>query len=102
MPIKTFPFDGSRYIIGEEAELDFVRDALETGDERHLSHVVGLIARARGLASIAEDIGVTREALYEALSERDGATADLRRLAEAFAARLRSASSAKSEPTAAE
>jgi probable addiction module antidote protein len=98
MPIKTFPFDGSRYIASEEAELDFVRDALETGDERHLAHVVGLIARARGFASIAEDIGVTREALYDALSERDGAAEDLRRLADAFVARRR----ADSEQTAAE
>jgi probable addiction module antidote protein len=102
MPLKTFPFDGSRYISSEEAELDFIKDALETGDEHHLAHVLGLIARARGLTSIAKEIGVSREVLYDALSERDGAAADLRRLADAFATRLRSASSAESEHTAAE
>jgi probable addiction module antidote protein len=69
MPRKTLPFDGSEFFETPESQVDLLSDALETGDAGHIAHVFGVIARARGMTSIAKEAGVTREALYKALSE---------------------------------
>jgi probable addiction module antidote protein len=69
MAIETFPFDTSRYAGTPEAQAELIADALETGNVDYIAHVLGVIARARGMTSIAREAGVTREALYRALSE---------------------------------
>jgi probable addiction module antidote protein len=69
MAIKTTIFDTSEYAGSPEAQAELVADALETGDANYITHVLGVIARARGMTSVAKDAGVTREALYKALSE---------------------------------
>lgn len=35
-----------------------------------MSHALGIVAKARGMSNVARDAGVTREALYKALSDR--------------------------------
>ncbi len=40
---------------------------LEEGDAGELAHALGVVARARGMAQIAEASGLGREALYKAL-----------------------------------
>lgn len=69
MPLETFPFDTSEVVSTPEAEAELLDDALQTGELSHIAHVLGVIARARGMSSIAKEAGVTREALYKALSE---------------------------------
>ena len=87
MPLETHLFDGARFISDREAEVEFVRDALETGDQGHLAHVLGLIARSRGVASMAAELGVTRDAIFDALDgQRDSAA--LHALAEEFLSRV--------------
>ncbi len=44
---------------------------IEEGDPGELAHALGVAARARGMAQIAEESGIGREALYKAL--RSGA-----------------------------
>ena len=68
MAIKTYPFDTSEYLGSAEAQSELMADALETGDASYIAHVLGVIARARGMTQIAKEAGVTREALYKALS----------------------------------
>lgn len=69
MPLKTVPFDGSQYFDTPESQLELLEDAFETGDAGYVAHIFGIIARARGMTSIAKEAGVTREALYKALSD---------------------------------
>ena len=70
MALETFPFDSSEFLGTPEAQLDLLTDALETGDATYIAHALGVVARARGMTAIAKEAGVTREALYKALSER--------------------------------
>jgi probable addiction module antidote protein len=69
MAIETIPFDTSEFVGTPEAEAELLADALETGDASYIAHALGVVARARGMSSIAKEAGVTREALYRALSE---------------------------------
>ena len=48
-----------------------INDAFESGDPRHIAHALGIIARARGMTQVSRDAGVSRRALYKALS-KDG------------------------------
>jgi probable addiction module antidote protein len=41
---------------------------MESGHPGYIANALGTIARARGMTQVAKDSGVTREALYKALS----------------------------------
>jgi probable addiction module antidote protein len=66
---KTLPFDAARYLTSPEAQAELLSDAMETGDAGYIANSLGVIARARGMTEVARDAGITREALYRALSE---------------------------------
>lgn len=42
---------------------------MRSGDAGTIANALGVIARARGMTEVARGAGVTREALYRALSE---------------------------------
>jgi probable addiction module antidote protein len=67
--VKTEPFDASRYMTSPEAQAELLNDALASGDAGYVAQALGVIARARGMSGVAREAGVTREALYKALSE---------------------------------
>lgn len=69
MAIETVPFDTSEFVGTPEAESELLTDALDSGDATYIAHALGVIARARGMSAIAREAGVTREALYKALSQ---------------------------------
>lgn len=69
MPTKTEPFDAARYLTTPEAQAGLLSDAMRSGDAGYIANALGVIARARGMTGVARDAGVTREALYRALSE---------------------------------
>lgn len=69
MPLKTIPFDAAEYLDDPESQAELLADAFETGDATYITHALGIVARARGMSSVAKEAGVTREALYKALSE---------------------------------
>jgi probable addiction module antidote protein len=69
MALKTTPFDPAEYIGSPEAQAELLADAFESGDATYITNALGVVARARGMSGIAKDAGVTREALYKALSE---------------------------------
>jgi probable addiction module antidote protein len=66
---KTEPFDAARYLISPESHEELLNDALASGDAGYVAQALGVIARARGMTDVAREAGVTREALYRALSE---------------------------------
>ena len=68
MTIETVPFDAAAYLASPEAQAELIADALHTGDAAYIANAIGVVARARGMSQIARDAGVTREALYKALS----------------------------------
>ncbi|MDG4883837.1 addiction module antidote protein [Mesorhizobium sp. WSM4884] len=70
MALKTTPFDAAEYFDDAESQAELLVDAFETGDATYIAHALGIIARARGMTAVAKEAGVTREALYKALSEK--------------------------------
>lgn len=69
--MKTEPFDAAQYLTASEAQEELLNDALASGNAGYVSQALGVIARARGMTGVARDAGVTREALYKALSENE-------------------------------
>jgi probable addiction module antidote protein len=65
----TTPFDAAEYLDDPESQAELLTDAFESGDATYIAHALGVVARARGMTSIAKEAGVTREALYRSLSE---------------------------------
>ena len=68
MPLETIPYDVAEHLThpGDQAEL--IADAVASGDAAIIRQALNVVARARGMAQIAREAGVTREALYRALS----------------------------------
>lgn len=69
MALKTTVFDPSEYIETPESEAFFLSEALATNDSAMLAQTLGTIARARGMAGLAREAGVSRESLYRMLNE---------------------------------
>jgi probable addiction module antidote protein len=60
-------FDMARYLNSDKAITEYLNQVLEEGDDALLAEALGDIARAKGMAQIAQTTGITREALYKAL-----------------------------------
>ena len=60
-------FDASQFLDSDEAVAAYLNDILQAHDSALLAAALGDIARARGMADIARNAGLTREALYKAL-----------------------------------
>lgn len=69
MSIETIPFDAAEFLNDAESQAELVADAFDSGDAGYIAHALGIVARARGMTQVAKDAGVTREALYRALSQ---------------------------------
>ncbi len=66
--IKTIPWDSAQYLETKEDIADYLEAVLEIGDPALLTHALGVIARAKGMAQIGRAAGLGRESLYKALS----------------------------------
>ena len=69
MPIKTTKYDAAEYLETAEDVVAYIEAAFEDGNPAIIKNALGVVARARGMTAIAREAGVTREALYKALSE---------------------------------
>ena len=69
MKIDTVPFDAAEFVQDAQSQAELVADAFDSGDALYIAHALGIVARARGMTQVAKDAGVTREALYRALSQ---------------------------------
>ncbi|MCG6115119.1 MAG: putative addiction module antidote protein [Mesorhizobium sp.] len=70
MALKTSKWDVTEHLDSEEAIFAYIEAAFEDGDPKLIKHVLGDVARARGMSAMAKEAGVTREALYKALSDK--------------------------------
>jgi probable addiction module antidote protein len=52
----------------------FVNEALKTDDAAYIAHALGVVARAKGMAGIAREAGLSREQLYRTLSSEGNPT----------------------------
>ena len=68
MTIETRPFDPATYLDSPEGMLAYLDGAFADGDAGEISDALGVVARARGMSQLAEETGLTRQALYKALS----------------------------------
>jgi probable addiction module antidote protein len=66
--IETSPWDTAEQLDTPEEIAAYLEAAFEEGDPAFFTHALGIVARAKGMSKIAEEAGVTREALYKALS----------------------------------
>ena len=92
--IKAFPYDVAEHLRTPEemaAYLDaWLTDAPE--DSAGIARALGDIARAKGMAQLARDTGLSRESLYKALSDSGNPSLDtVLRVAKALGLRLRAA-----------
>ena len=66
---KLTQFDAAEYLHNEERQVAYISAALETGDADFVRDALGIVARARGMGTIARNAGLNRESLYKALGE---------------------------------
>ena len=65
---KFTRFDASEYLDTEEGIEEFMIAAFETGDPAFIAKSLGVVAKARNMTHLANDTGMSRSALYKALS----------------------------------
>ena len=58
----------AEYLDTPEAVEEYVAAAFETEDPAFIAQALGTVARARNWSKLAQDIGMSRPALYRALS----------------------------------
>lgn len=63
-------YDSADYLNSEEDMVAYLEACMDEGadDAAFIAHALGNIARARGMAQLAKDTGLTREGLYKALN----------------------------------
>lgn len=70
MPTKISDFDAAIVLDTPEAIEEYLTDAFESEDAAFITHALGIVARARGMSKLAEDTGLSRQALYKALNSQ--------------------------------
>jgi probable addiction module antidote protein len=66
--LKTTVWDPAEHLETEEDIAAYLEAAFEEGDPSLIAAALGDIARAKGMAQIAQEAGLGRESLYKALS----------------------------------
>lgn len=69
--IKTRPWDSAEHLKTGQDMAEYLEACFQEGgdDPAFIANAIGVIARARGMAQLARDTGISREGLYKALSE---------------------------------
>ncbi|HEY7297656.1 MAG TPA: addiction module antidote protein [Xanthobacteraceae bacterium] len=65
---KTIPWDSAEYLKTDEDIAYYLEAVFEDGDPAVIAAALGDVARAKGMAQIAQATGLGRESLYKALS----------------------------------
>lgn len=95
MNTKFRRFDGARYLDSNEVIEEYLKATCEDGSADEIAHALGVIARVQNMTKLAEKTGLSRQALYKALSgEGNPEFATIMKVAEALGLRLSFVSSA--------
>ena len=74
MARKLTNYDPAEDLASDEAIASFMAEAFETNDAAYIAHALGVVARAKGMAQIAGETGLSREQLYRSFSEHGNPT----------------------------
>ncbi|KTD47780.1 addiction module antidote protein [Legionella quateirensis] len=74
MTEALYDYDPAAALDSPEAIAIFMVDAFETGDAGYIAKALGVVARAKGMAEIARETGLSREQLYRSFSEKGNPT----------------------------
>ncbi len=69
MGLRTKAWDAAEHLDSPAAIAAYLEAAFEDGDPHLITAAIGDVARARGMKSLADETGLSRESLYRALSE---------------------------------
>lgn len=76
MAIAIKRFDASKHFDTPEAQARLIDDALRSGNVGYIANALGVVARARGMSDLAKETGLSRQGLYETLSESGNPSLD--------------------------
>ncbi len=71
---KLTIYDPAEDLRSDEAIAIFMANAFETNDPAFISYALGIVARAKGMAQIARETGLSREQLYRSFSDKGNPT----------------------------
>ena len=74
MAEKLTTYDPAEDLGSDEAIAVFMAEAFQTNDAGYIAHALGVVARAKGMAQIAGQTGLSREQLYRSFSEKGNPT----------------------------
>lgn len=74
MKEKIYNYDPAEALDNQEAVVIFMADAFESGDVAYIAKALGVVARAKGMADIAKETGLSREQLYRSFSVKGNPT----------------------------
>jgi probable addiction module antidote protein len=89
------------YLDSEEAIAEYIMAASENGDPKELAMALGVIAKARGISDLSRRTGLTRQAIYKALSgEGNPELGTIAKVADILGLRLSLVAKSEARPTA--
>ncbi len=68
MALNIREYDPARYLQSEEEQAEYLKLTCEDGTPCEIAKALGVVARARGITDLSRKTGLTRQALYKALS----------------------------------
>ena len=74
MPAKLTTYDPADDLTSDAAIATFMAEAFASADPGYIPHALGIAARAKGVAQIARQTGLTLERLYRSFSENGNPT----------------------------
>lgn len=74
MAKKLTAYDPAEDLTTHKAIAIFMAEAFKTSDAAYIAHALGVVARAKGMAQIAGQTGLSREQLYRTFSENGNPT----------------------------
>ena len=74
MPEKLTTYDPAEDLGSDEAIAIFMAEAFKSNDAGYIAHALGVVARAKGMAQIASQTGLSREQLYRSFSAQGNPT----------------------------
>lgn len=71
---KLSNYDPAEDLNSGEAFVSFMTQAFETNDAAYIAHALGVVARAKGMAQVAGETGLSPEQLYRSFSDTGNPT----------------------------
>jgi probable addiction module antidote protein len=71
---KLTTYDPAEDLASDTAIATFMAEAFASEDPAYIAHALGIVARAKGMAQIAHQTGLSREQLYRSFSENGNPT----------------------------